>query len=219
MTDRKHFPAIADSARAVVQSLNAFIKAKRDCKATLLSDELLHEFMVRQRALRQRMIDAGCFEEKERVPVFPLEGPAHAALLTLAADLAGADDRLPGEIEVFASRLSAVVDALTAAGTPSADSTVTPPGLDPTRFRHGPDFRSCHWFGTDYTFTAMQAACVKVLWEAWNNGTPEVGQQTILETANLESARLKDLFKDHAAWGTMIVEGSTNGAFRLAEPN
>jgi hypothetical protein len=125
MTDRKHFPAIADSARAVLQSLNAFIKAKRDCKATLLSDELLHEFMVRRRALRQRMIDAGCFEEKERVQVFPLGGPAHAALLTLSADLAGSDDRLPQEIEVFASRLSAVVDALTAADTPPAVSTAT----------------------------------------------------------------------------------------------
>jgi hypothetical protein len=122
MIDRKHFPAIADSARAVLQSLNVFIKTKRVCNAPLLCDELLHEFMVRRRASRQRMIDAGCFEEKERVPVFPLEGPAHAALLTLAADLAGADDRLPREIEAFALRLSAVVDALTAAGTPPVAS-------------------------------------------------------------------------------------------------
>src|SRR5262249_42828715 len=30
---------------------------------------------------------------------------------------------------------------------------------------HGPDFRSVDWYGTPYTFTATQAACVKVLWE------------------------------------------------------
>jgi hypothetical protein len=109
VVDREHVSAIADSARATLQSLNAFIKAKR-AGAILLSDELLHEFIVRWRALRQRMIDAGCFGQ-HRLAVAPLEGKVHAALLTLAADI-GADDRLPPEIEVSASRLAEVVPAL-----------------------------------------------------------------------------------------------------------
>jgi hypothetical protein len=100
--------------------------------------------------------------------------------------------------------------------TPPADST-TPPRLDPERFRHGPDYRDCMWNGTHYTVTATQAACVKVLWEAWEHGTPEVGQQHILETAGSESSSLKDVFKGSTAWKTMIVS-TRQGLFRLAEP-
>jgi hypothetical protein len=127
VVDRKHFSAIADAARAALQSLNAYIKAKRDGKAILLSDERLQEFIVRWRALRQRMIDAGCFEQ-HRLAVFPLQGAAHAALLTLAADVS-ADDRLPREIEMLASRLAEVVTALEESlpappsASPPADST------------------------------------------------------------------------------------------------
>jgi len=87
--------------------------------------------------------------------------------------------------------------------------------------RHSDDFRSVHWFGTDYTFTPTQAACIKVLWRAWDNGTPDVGQQAILEDIEVEadSKRLVDLFKNQRAWGTMIVRGGTSGAYRLAEPS
>jgi hypothetical protein len=91
--------------------------------------------------------------------------------------------------------------------------------LDPARFRHGPDFRSCHWDGTDYTFTATQAACVKVLWDALENGTPDVGQQYILvEGAGADSQSLKDVFKKSPAWQKMILASKTRGSFRLAEP-
>jgi hypothetical protein len=86
--------------------------------------------------------------------------------------------------------------------------------------RHSSDFRHVHWFGTDHTFTATQAACVKILWNEWENGTPEIGQATILEHPEVESEskRLVDVFKGHPAWGTMIVKGATSGAHRLAEP-
>jgi hypothetical protein len=86
--------------------------------------------------------------------------------------------------------------------------------------RHSKDFRSVHWYGCDYSFSPTQAACVKVLWEAWENGTPELGQATILEHPEVEaeSERLIDVFKGHPAWGKMIVKGRTAGAYRLAEP-
>jgi hypothetical protein len=59
-----------------------------------------------------------------------------------------------------------------------------------------------------------------VLWEAWENGTPELGQETILEHPEVEaeSKRLVDVFKGHPAWGKMIVTGHTAGTYRLAEP-
>ncbi|MBC7818184.1 MAG: hypothetical protein IAG10_14955 [Planctomycetaceae bacterium] len=64
----------------------------------------------------------------------------------------------------------------------------------------------------------MQAACVKVLWEARQNGTPTVGDATVLELVESDSERLSLVFRDHAAWGTMIVEGQTKGTHRLADP-
>jgi hypothetical protein len=75
-----------------------------------------------------------------------------------------------------------------------------------------------HWFGTPYEFTAQQAACIKVLWEARDNGTPTLGDATILEAADSDAERLGLVFRDHPAWGTMIVEGSTRGTHRLADP-
>jgi hypothetical protein len=88
---------------------------------------------------------------------------------------------------------------------------------------HGPDFRQVRWFGVDYHFTAAQAAVVKQLWDARKNGTPEVGQETLLSNASLETKRLADLFKakgiPHEAWGTMIVDGRTKGTYRLQEPS
>jgi hypothetical protein len=91
--------------------------------------------------------------------------------------------------------------------------------------RHSADFRSVHWYGTYYTFTSAQAACVKVLWQAWKNGTSEIAQDTILDEIDAAGNRLIDLFRDrnsesgyHPAWGTMIVSGSTKGSFCLNPP-
>jgi hypothetical protein len=97
---------------------------------------------------------------------------------------------------------------------PPATELATPDG-SPT---HSPDFRSARWYGTLHEFTALQAACVKVLWEARDNGTPTLGDATILEAADSDAERLGLVFRDHPAWGTMIVEGSTRGTHRLADP-
>lgn len=102
-------------------------------------------------------------------------------------------------------------------GEPLAAAPPAAPEAPPTA-RHSADFRSVHWFGAKHSFTPTQAACVKLLWEAWENRTPEVGQEWILQHPDVESEskRLVDLFKVHAAWGTMIVKGRTDGSFRLA---
>jgi hypothetical protein len=88
--------------------------------------------------------------------------------------------------------------------------------------RHSPDFRSVVWFGATYSFTGTQAACVKSLWQAWQNETPDVSEATILEEADSESSRLGDVFGRgkgrHPAWGSMIQPGSTKGSFRLVPP-
>jgi hypothetical protein len=101
--------------------------------------------------------------------------------------------------------------------------TIDPPrddGMAKTRAMasHAPDYRSVHWFGADYQFTGTQAACVKILWEAWENKTPEVGDMTILDMVGTSCTRLNIMFRGHAAWGTMIRSGR-KGSHRLAAPH
>ncbi|HPC93325.1 MAG TPA: hypothetical protein PLU87_00150 [Sedimentisphaerales bacterium] len=82
---------------------------------------------------------------------------------------------------------------------------------------HSPDFRSVYWYGQTYTFTPSQAACVKVLWESWERKCPDVGDATLLEAAECDTKRLDHLFRDHRAWGAMIVKGRGKGTHRLRE--
>ena len=82
--------------------------------------------------------------------------------------------------------------------------------------RHSKDFRSVKWCGQSYLFTKSQALCVKVMWEASQQGTPEMEGLTILTDADAAGTRLIDVFRKHPAWGTMIVKGGTKGAYRLA---
>jgi hypothetical protein len=89
--------------------------------------------------------------------------------------------------------------------------------------RHSEDFCSVVWFGTEYRFTKTQAACIRVLWEAWENKTPTLSEETILAKAGSQGSRLRDVFKSkkdgpHMAWGTMIVEAG-KGRFQLQEPD
>ena len=92
--------------------------------------------------------------------------------------------------------------------------------LEPTHGQnaHSPDYRSVRWNGKNYFFTSYKAACVKILWENWEKGTPDVGDTTVLETAGCESSRVLDVFKNHPNWTEMIVQGETKGTHRLSEP-
>jgi hypothetical protein len=86
----------------------------------------------------------------------------------------------------------------------------------------GSDFHSCRWGSERFTFTGMQAACVRVLWEARQRGTPAVRGITVLDEAESAMAdstkpRLRDLFRNHPAWRKMIVSAS-RGTYRLADP-
>lgn len=81
--------------------------------------------------------------------------------------------------------------------------------------RHGPGFSSVLWDGTHYVFTASQARVVAVLWDAHQDGTPEVRQELLLEAAGSDAGRVLDLFRDHPAWGHFVVPGVAKGTFRL----
>lgn len=100
----------------------------------------------------------------------------------------------------------------------TTDVEVKQPQISTPTAAHSTDFRSVNWYGTIYEFTPTQAACVRELWKNWEQGTPVVGEATILEAADSSSDRLRDVFsKDHAAWGTLI-QPAGKGAFKLVEP-
>src|SRR4051794_14526120 len=81
--------------------------------------------------------------------------------------------------------------------------------------RHSIDYRSVWLPGHGVlTFTGAQAPCVRLLWEAWENKTPEVSVATVLAAAGGEARRLKDVFRlrvsgrlvTHTALGLLIVD-------------
>lgn len=92
-------------------------------------------------------------------------------------------------------------------------------GDDTTVPAHSTDFRSVNWFGAEYSFTVSQAKVVALLWDAWTNNTPDIGDETLLQAIDHEypPASLRNLFRAHSAWGTMIVSGGSKGSHRLAE--
>jgi hypothetical protein len=86
-------------------------------------------------------------------------------------------------------------------------------------FRHSPDFRSVSWGARQFTFTPLQAAVVKQLWEAFAQGTPAVGGDCLLENAgsDVESRRLDLVFRGHEAWQTLIVAAG-KGLYQIVKP-
>ncbi len=98
-------------------------------------------------------------------------------------------------------------------------TTEKTPRTVPQANRHGPDFRSVVWNGQPYSFTGAQAAIVAVLWGAFENGTPDVSDESLIRTAGSDAKRLREIFKSgktlHSAWDSMIVEGATRGTHRL----
>jgi hypothetical protein len=75
------------------------------------------------------------------------------------------------------------------------------------------DFRSLSWGEEHYTFSIKQADCIKVLVKAWVSGAPFVSQEHVLEevegedeNSQSERLRLRDVFRKHPAWGTLIVQ-------------
>jgi hypothetical protein len=124
-----------------------------------------------------------------------------------------------GGVEMICKQMSVWLNR-EATDIESETGKAQPAGSDRTveDTRHSVDFRSVYWCGTEYTFTGIQAAVVKILWEAWKNKTPEVGDSCLLETAQSNSERLDLVFRGHSAWGTMITAGTTKGSRRLSQP-
>lgn len=94
--------------------------------------------------------------------------------------------------------------------------------IDHEKPAHSSDFSTVNWFGKMYFFSGKQRLIVAHLWQEWDNGTPCVNQADLLDAADSECLRLRDLFKRNSAWGEMIQPGHLHdgkpGTYCLAKP-
>ena len=88
---------------------------------------------------------------------------------------------------------------------------------------HSKDWATVNWFGVTYTFSPRQRPVIAALWTAWQEGNPFLSQETLLELAESDSMRVRDVFKNHPAWGKLIQHGpmcgGSLGTYRFVEPH
>ena len=101
-------------------------------------------------------------------------------------------------------------------GTPPYESTQLEKAPE-SDFLASPDYRSVVFHGETIPLSPMQAAAVRILNEAFERGTPEVGADYVLERIESRSLRLRDVFKGAGsrAWGRLIIYGQGKGTVRI----
>lgn len=83
------------------------------------------------------------------------------------------------------------------------------------RYTHSADFRSVYVDGVLFALSPHQAQIIQILWGHWEQKTPDVEQDYILEEIGSKNKRLRNYFRNNTAWGTLIVPGERKGTFRL----
>lgn len=85
-----------------------------------------------------------------------------------------------------------------------------------------PDFSTVRWGPQAFHFVGKQRAIVAALKLARDEGYDCLSQAYLLEVAGSECSRVRDLFRGHPAWGSMIVHaaaiGGSLGGYTIADP-
>lgn len=135
-------------------------------------------------------------------------------LLALLSRLCRDGRPLTAQIQLGGWRASLTVEPI--AGPAQAPAPVAG---EPATPWHEPDYRLVVWPGLGtFTFGKKQAAVVARLWQAWQAGRLLVEQRELLALAGTEGTRLRDCFRNHEAWGKLIVAGELAGTYRLPVP-
>lgn len=85
-------------------------------------------------------------------------------------------------------------------------------------FTYSPGFRCVNKDGIPFTLTPKQAQAIEILWNARENGAPDVGQDYIIGEVSPDTStkRLRDIFKSSPKeWDALIEPGARKGTFRL----
>jgi len=81
------------------------------------------------------------------------------------------------------------------------------------------DFITIEWEGRRFELPRMAAAAVKVLYQAWKSGAPEMPQQAVLKRIKSKNSRLHDVFRGTGLWNALVVPGERLGTRRLNLPD
>lgn len=102
----------------------------------------------------------------------------------------------------------------------SQQSSGTTYDVSQDEFTHGPDFRSVTIRKKPFTLNDTEAKIIRTLWEARENGTPDVGLAILLSQVGATSyaSRLRDVFKNRPAYKELVT-WKTRGTFRLNLPD
>jgi hypothetical protein len=135
-------------------------------------------------------------------------------------------NKLVAELSLNVAQLRADVEQLRKTPTPKQ----FPPGV-----RHSPDFRTVTWTlaGVEetFSFTQMQSAAVKVLYELWAAGAGASSHEYVLSTVGSDCRSLHNLFRvqwkrdgkggmvRHPALNRLIVQGPIAGTVKLVDPS
>jgi hypothetical protein len=81
---------------------------------------------------------------------------------------------------------------------------------------HGIDFVWVRCELGEFNFSKNQRDVVKALWLDWERGGSGISAAHLLEHAEAVSAKLSDVFKNHPAFGVLIIRGDRKDVYRLA---
>ena len=106
-------------------------------------------------------------------------------------------------------------------GPNAEDAPAAPPSKsefspEPQEFVPSPDYRRVDWRGKKFHFSPMQSHVVRLLHKEFQRGRGELGDAWVLEGVGSHGKYLRDIFRRHGAWGTLIIEGENKGTHKLS---
>jgi len=100
----------------------------------------------------------------------------------------------------------ASVDNLDPPGEAAVDQSGGDGSPTTSMMAHNDDFTSVNINGDHYTFTVPQSKVIRLLYEAWKDGFPDVESVRLLQVSGSDSNRLKNVFSRHEAWGKLVIK-------------
>ena len=92
---------------------------------------------------------------------------------------------------------------------------ISEPSPEPQEFEHSVDYRRVDWQGKKFRFSPMQSRVVRLLHEEFKEGRDELGAAVLLDGSDSTGEYVRDIFRRHCAWGTLIIKGEGKGTHKL----
>ena len=92
---------------------------------------------------------------------------------------------------------------------------ISEPSPEPQEFEHSVDYRRVDWRGKRFHFSPMQSQVVRLLHEEFKEGRDELGAAVLLEGSDSTGKYVRDIFRRHCAWRTLIIKGEGKGTHKL----